>query len=895
MENLRRLAWVGLWAVVAITFVRAGPFSWMAEDNFDMIMNKMTAVTKENCRSKPRQELELPKEAVSQVPVYNKLLSNVIYANRSMLLHLHNMALNRAFYYSFIYQRMNMSGDFPHQPGLMYLYMSAAADVSASPGWINASALLFDNNCTYPNWYTTVKFNDTLALFGPRAWRADDYNEPTNWLREPTNRTIDVEDYAAGRITNYTDESYKYCPYTRYEYDPTDARQEKPLFWWPDNVGYKDSLRKYSYSASIKFSNETGKFTQEEFEAIPFFGPPQPGQQDIDITLPVLFTKPYFDCGRSNRWIVSMSSPVVDYMARYSNWTHLRRPRFVAIAGMDAEFERVDINQCPISEGNPAPNLFAGTHRCRPTTMCEPISGFGFRRGGYQCVCLPGYYYPWWHDGPFQGWEIEQATAEEYEFGFDCIQAENLKVPPNVIPEFVERNKRSTVLRANRKEQMMFMMSEAPDQTPAVKLSKIVANRKRRSADGKEKDVSAVRNKRFIKRYPEETSKIRRKREAFELHSWRNLEQIRNRVRTLDKDNCRFRELYELYLPGNTGYGVNKQFEAQGRTALRLSHFLSNFLQNVDEYEQFGNLKGDRRLNETHIFGEVLASVMADFKVLGMGVYFDRYKFRVSPPVNTTDPRYSNTITREYFGPFAFRIQNEGDGLDMYRAIDTAGFQKHYVDEPWFSKVKGRWMTNFHGLRKFIDKPMIRSGPNQTSSIRFEHYPITYRAPDYEDGEWSRPTFKCDDMVMDWVLTYTVPFFGLNSIKTQIEFKGVVSIDVDMDYLDINQCPAEFYVPNAFKNSAKCDFRSQYCVPLPGKGFDIGSYKCECRQGYEYPYKDLSWFYHGQTMEEEYEKMTRGERNRYTTLKCRIAGAASVFASWGLITATTLLLLIWRQ
>ena len=43
--------------------------------------------------------------------------------------------------------------------------------------------------------------------------------------------------------------------------------------------------------------------------------------------------------------------------------------RFVAISGMDAEFERVDINQCPTSEGNPEPNLFANTHRCRPTTM----------------------------------------------------------------------------------------------------------------------------------------------------------------------------------------------------------------------------------------------------------------------------------------------------------------------------------------------------------------------------------------------------------------------------------------------------------------------------------------------------------------------------------------------
>lgn len=53
--------------------------------------------------------------------------------------------------------------------------------------------------------------------------------------------------------------------------------------------------------------------------------------------------------------------------------------------------------------------------------QCEPLSGFGFRRGGYRCVCKPGYRYPWWHNGPFLGWEIEQATKEEYENSFDCL------------------------------------------------------------------------------------------------------------------------------------------------------------------------------------------------------------------------------------------------------------------------------------------------------------------------------------------------------------------------------------------------------------------------------------------------------------------------------------------
>ena len=75
-----------------------------------------------------------------------------LFVPRTGLLHVHNMALNRAFFYSFIYQQMNQTWDFDTQPGLMYIYMGHAADVSANPGFINGSAIFFDNNCSYPNW-----------------------------------------------------------------------------------------------------------------------------------------------------------------------------------------------------------------------------------------------------------------------------------------------------------------------------------------------------------------------------------------------------------------------------------------------------------------------------------------------------------------------------------------------------------------------------------------------------------------------------------------------------------------------------------------------------------------------------------------------------------------------
>ena len=27
------------------------------------------------------------------------------------------------------------------------------------------------------------------------------------------------------------------------------------------------------------------------------------------------------------------------------------------------------------------------------------------------------------------------------------------------------------------------------------------------------------------------------------------------------------------------------------------------------------------------------------------------------------------------------------------------------------------------------------------------------------------------------------------------------------------------------------------CVPILGRGFETGGYKCECKQGYEYPFE----------------------------------------------------------
>lgn len=102
-------------------------------------------------------------------------------------------------------------------------------------------------------------------------------------------------------------------------------------------------------------------------------------------------TRPYFDCGRSNKWIIGATTPIPDIFPRHTGWRHIEVPINVAVSVIEMDFERLDINQCPAGPGNPDSNRFADTSRCKKeTTECEPIHGYGFRRGGYQCRCRPG-------------------------------------------------------------------------------------------------------------------------------------------------------------------------------------------------------------------------------------------------------------------------------------------------------------------------------------------------------------------------------------------------------------------------------------------------------------------------------------------------------------------------
>ncbi|XP_012940541.1 uncharacterized protein LOC101864077 [Aplysia californica] len=972
-----------------------GEFQWMGYDKFDLLNEKFSTVDGKNCISKSKDQLTLPTDAVSQLPYYNELLTRVWYRNRTALIHLHNMALNRAFFFSYVLQLKNSSDTYFKQPNWLYYYFSNIADVNANPNMINGSAVYFDNHCHYPNWFVTVPFNRTLPLFGPRTWRHDNYKDQGNILREPTRTVVKTVDAGAGRVTNYTNEGHKMNPWYS--------------SWLPDVTGDKDSLTKFTYYIGIKMSNVTGQFNTDEYESFAFFGPSSPSAKESDPrSLPVQFTQPYFDCGGSNKWVVSAVSPVIDFMPRYSNYTHLRRQRVVGVIVKDIDFREVDFNACDVGKGNPGPSHLSGIHRCQRTTSCKHRNGFGFQRGGYVCVCKAGTHWPWYVNPPFLGEDIEQATEREYKESFKCqptdyrlalpiVDTSNgLTVEGGAIPinsggvdiDNLQRGrkkrsasngnktengrsllfkKRGEILRSGNRKKLKEPQQGSGERSVLVdqmrhdaarasgvkvtpreyttkdimelveKLTIINENNCLKSKNGsltkkemerfrsirddyaeknnvdtdietdyendliahteysealiqehREKNlthltVDALKESviqlrsRHIERFHQqlkrpEGARSRKKRAAvFDQQSLDRMLRILRQKESVTARTCHHMPTHLLELPGDVGYGASTQFEPEGRTALRLSNFLSIYLQNVMSTENFGNLRGGGILHADLLFGEVLANVMGNFKIASAGLYFDRYKFE-----------NQDSSVRELFGPWAYRTRGS------YFAMDTAGLRDSYLATDWFMRAKARFSTNFSGLKKYKSRTFVRSDPEGTSSIRHEYFPIVYKAAPYELGFWTRPFFRCDGNVDTWVMTYVAPFFGLDGLRTKLEFRGVATVDVPLNFLEINQCPQPFSVANAFKNTARCDYLSTNCAPQAGFPFMRGSYTCKCRLGFEYWHYDGKEWFEGSFVELEYVKKQNGNFSRFDHLYCRPASASNLQVSW-VLTVTFML------
>lgn len=89
-----------LWVVMVVICpsVVHCQFDWQKPDAFDQIQSKLDSVGADNCRVVDINKLFLPPGTVTHVPDFQSIGINPIFPNRTNLLHIHNMALSRAFF-----------------------------------------------------------------------------------------------------------------------------------------------------------------------------------------------------------------------------------------------------------------------------------------------------------------------------------------------------------------------------------------------------------------------------------------------------------------------------------------------------------------------------------------------------------------------------------------------------------------------------------------------------------------------------------------------------------------------------------------------------------------------------------------------------------------------------
>lgn len=223
--------------IVFISFA-AAQFGWQTRDSFDEVKRKYDGATPDNCPILPTDRLYLSKDSeeddtVTHKPDIKEININPVFPNRTALLHLHNVAMSRAFFWSYILQSrfIRPAINDTYDPGMMYYFLSTVADVSSNLR-INASAIYFSTNSSFSPSYRGF-FNKTFPLFAPRTYRADDFNDPIHLERISTLNTFLVKDLGAVPLDslsqNYTTDFYRINEWYK--------------LWLPDNVGERHDTK----------------------------------------------------------------------------------------------------------------------------------------------------------------------------------------------------------------------------------------------------------------------------------------------------------------------------------------------------------------------------------------------------------------------------------------------------------------------------------------------------------------------------------------------------------------------------------------------------------------------------------------------------------------------------
>ncbi|XP_006820144.1 metabotropic glycine receptor-like [Saccoglossus kowalevskii] len=299
-------------------------------------------------------------------------------------------------------------------------------------------------------------------------------------------------------------------------------------------------------------------------------------------------------------------------------------------------------------------------------------------------------------------------------------------------------------------------------------------------------------------------------------------------IKYLDEHNENCTRVKLSFLNIYTANATYSGFANQAKTAVKTSNLLNTFYQTIHH-----NVVDSSFLTNSAVyFSLVRNNVESDVNIFGSCVAFDSYQ-------------YNDTL--ELFAPYAYRgdkgtVFTKDLAVLNYTAPDTESMD-------WFTYHRANPPVVYNMHEKFGYHLPRHNETHFDKQLNLTHIFI-----EESEGSWSSPYFDCGGG-NSWMLTYSVPFYGTN-----YEFRGVVSVDIDLQTIDINQCAND---TSMFSGTHKCKNTTE-CVPISSQGFRGGSYQCVCKDNYYFPVTNSpNRSYNGTTLEDEYHRKIFGFPNNY--------------------------------
>ncbi|CAF0735236.1 unnamed protein product [Didymodactylos carnosus] len=563
------------------------------------------------------------------------------------------------------------------------------------------------------------------------------------------------------------------------------------------------------------------------------------------------WTGPYRFCPNPNNWLVASIEPIwaVNHFQYKNDWFKSnKRYRYAGVTNVELAYAQLNVDQCP---GERSRNLFAGTAACDQNANCNPVGGIQFKSGGYECTCRNNFRYPSNIRSPFRP-------------AFDRYPVSPVCQPISLLTPYPSWQTNGEQIRL----------------TP---LHNIV----RRS----------VRPNLF-----EKLRAIVFNRTSVTCPPWSHIGLFYN----IDTDyDDRFISDLSRHLDI-----VYKPFTLQ---AVRIAHLLSSYLQlyrpNWDPVNDgFEDRRPDPPLFEHVLESEISSTGLAYSQLLEVGIYFNGSEYERQNPYQQFgypstggggggyNPRYgfnindnSGTDEREnerHHENFHFQRTNFGYNTKPFQEMSYAitflrlSNGKYIINRTldgshlalgtWYDKamLNGRVDTSLYSVSMAMRRDSLG-----TQLLRLPQ--VQYISP--TAGIWFGPYHDCSLKSTEASMLrmrYSVPIVKEVN-RLPIGFVSVV-IGSDLRWYKINPCDESIGLNayNPFQSIHKCNRETTRCIyqdiPEQESGYDLASYKCVCKQGYEYPF--LSYennYFEGAMIEREFEKMMKGEINSYENMKCR--------------------------